>query len=809
MRFVTGSIVAALFATASTQALAAQEQDTQPGDSAAASAAEEGNAIIVTAQRREQSLQDVSAAITAIGSDRLTEGQVNSLQDLQTVVPSVNFGSDFNQAKIFIRGVGANTSTTGNATGVALHVDGAVVSRAEAQLTSLFDLERVEVLRGPQGTLYGRNATGGSINLITAKPTRDLSGYARLTYGNYNSLISEAAISGPITDTILFRIATKTEDRDGYGENPVTGSEVDDLKRRMIRGHLQFDITPSTELLLTGEYFRQDDNSGAIHYLRASFPGVPRLAPLGVGGYAVKPRDLASEIDGGTDTETYAFTGTFRTDLTDSLTLTNIANFRSFKSSLFQDLDLSAVVDSLQTNGQPTTVQERRIDSKQWSNELQLNYSTDFIDVVLGGFYFHERQRPIDNVGLSRKNGMASNIPLLQAAGVDLDEAYALCGYQPDGVTGGSSVIAPKRVCTRSNLGTDAYAIFGQANIGLGLFSEALDTLTVKLGGRYSHEKIESANPSIIIAGGGRGPVIRYTTEGTYRERSFSDFTPELGLEWQPNPDIMVYYTYSEGFKAGSGENAAGSTTIVDPETIQNHEAGIKATVMSGLSVNLAAYTYDLEGLQLNKTIAGGPTGYQTIFQNAAATTAKGIELDIFGRITPNFRMSGSLSYTDAEFKNYATLDPLNPANILTAGSPAYDPVTNPDPTAYGAPSGGEIQLAGNQLRNSPKWAWNVHGEYDVDLPNGVITFLGDVSYKSRTYFTEFEREIESSAPYAMVDASIRYQTLEDRLSVQLWAKNLFDTDRASSTFALATGRLLGVTYLAPRTYGVTVGYDF
>ena len=795
----------------STHPLAAQDQQGAPEpDNTAPAPVEAGeDAIVVTAQRREQSLQDVSASISAIGADRLVESQVNGLQDLQTIVPSVNFGSDFNQAKIFIRGVGANTSTTGNATGVALHVDGAVVSRAEAQLTSIFDLERVEVLRGPQGTLYGRNATGGSINLITAKPTRYLSGYGRFTYGNYNSIIAEGAISGPITEGIYFRIAGKTEDRDGYGENPVTGSDVDDLKRRMVRGHLQFDLGPVTDLLLTGEYFRQDDNSGAVHYLRASFPGVDRLAALGAGGYATKPRDLASEIDGGTDTETYSFTGTLTTELSDSLTLTDIANYRNFKSSLYQDLDLSAVIDSLPTNGQSTTVQERRIDSEQYSNELQLNYATQFLDVVLGGFYFHERQRPIDNVGLGRRNGLQSNIPLLQDAGIAIADAYQLCGYGPDGVTGGSAAIAPKRVCTRSNLGTDAYAVFGQANIGLGMLSPALETLTLKLGGRYSHEKIDSANPSIIIARGGRGPVINFTTEGTYRERSFSDFTPEVGLEWQPNHDVLVYYTYSEGFKAGSGENAAGSTTIVDPETIQNHEAGIKATVFDRLSVNFSAYTYDLEGLQLNKTIAGGPTGYQTIFQNAAETTAKGIELDLGGRITSQFRVSASLAYTDAEFKDYLTLDPLNPANILTPGAPAYDPVTNPDPTAFGAPSGGEIQLAGNQLRNSPKWAWNVHGEYDIDLSGGTLTALADVSYKSRTYFTEFERDIESSAAYAMVDASLRYSTLDNRLGVQLWAKNLFDVDRPSSTFALATGRLLAATYLAPRTYGVTVGYDF
>ena len=801
MRYLTGSLVVALLASASSTAVAAQEA------APAAEAPAEGNAIVVTAQRREQSLQDVSAAITAVGTDRLADAQVNNLQDLQTIVPSVNFGSDFNQAKIFIRGVGANTSTTGNSTAVALHVDGAVVARAEAQLTSLFDLERVEVLRGPQGTLYGRNATGGSINLITAKPKHDFGGYARLTYGNYNALITEAAITGPITEGVAFRVAVKSEDRDGFGTNPVTGSDVDNLNRRMIRGQLQFDISDATELLLSGEYFRQSDNSGAVHYLRASFPGVARLAPLGVGGYATNPRDLASETDPGTDTKTYSFTGTFRTDLTDSLTLTNIANYRNFKTSLFQDLDLSAVVESLQTNGAPTTVQERRIDSEQYSNELQLNYTSDFLDVVVGGFYFHERQRPIDNVGLQRRNGMQSNIAKYTNAGVPLAEAFELCGYSPDGVTGGTTVIAPKRVCTHSNLGTEAYAVFSQARIGLGALSDALDTVTLKLGGRYSHEKIDSANPAVIITAGGAGSVIRHTVASTYRERSFSDFTPEVGVEWSPTPDLMLYYTYAEGFKAGSGENAAGSTTIVDPETVQNHEAGIKATLGRGLSANLAVYTYDLQGLQLNKTIAGGPTGYQTIFQNAAATTAKGFEFDLYARVTPQLRLSGAVAYTDAKFGDYLTLDPLNPVNV--AGGTPYNSVTNPDPTAYGAPGGGNIQLAGNQLRNSPRWSWNAHGEYDIDLSQGVLTLQGDVSYKSRTYFSEFEREIESSRAFTMVDASLRYVTADDKISAQLWVKNLFDVDRVSSTFALATGRLLGATYLPPRTYGVSLGYTF
>ncbi|MGI4880864.1 MAG: TonB-dependent receptor [Janthinobacterium lividum] len=776
---------------------AAAETETVDGD------------IVVTAQKRRQSLQDVSAAVSALGADRLQSAQVNSLQDLQTIVPAVNFGSDFNQAKIFIRGVGANTSTTGSATGVALHVDGAYVARAEAQLTSLFDLERVEVLRGPQGALYGRNAVGGSINLITAKPTDDFRGYARLTYGNYNQIDSELAIGGPIVPGIDFRIAAKTENHDGFGHNPVNGSDIDNVDRRMVRGQLLFDLAPKTTLLLSGEYFRQNDASGAIHYLRASFPGVARLAPLGVGGYATNPRDLATESNPGTNTQTYAFTGTFHTDLTDTLGITDIANYRNFQSALFQDLDLSAVIDSLASNGQATTVQERRIDSKQVSNEFQLNYNSDLMNGVLGLYYFNERQRPRDTVGLADRNGQASNIGVLNAAGVNLATAYDLCGYSPSTVSGGSTIIAPKRVCTHSNLGDQTFAVFGQTEIKLGALVDALQGVSVKLGGRWSSEHVTSENPAIVITRNGLGPVIQYTAASTYRARTFRDFTPTAGLEWQPNRNVLLYYTYSEGFKAGSPENAAGSTTIVDPEKIKNHEVGIKTTVARWLTINLAGYSYVLNGLQLNKTIAGGPTGYQTIFQNAAKTRAKGFELEANARPVQGLTLSTAVSYTDSHFVDYLTLDPLDPRNV--AGGAPYNAVTNPDPTAYGAPGGGNIQLAGNPTRNSPRWSANAHAAYEIGTPslNGTVTPSVDVSYKGKTYFSEFKRDIESSNAYTQFDASLTYARDGDKITVQAWVKNLSDVFRPASTFALATGRLIGAIYLPPRTFGGTIGYKF
>ncbi len=806
MRLFIGVAAAML---ASTSALAQTAPGTaQPGAGTPAVEDEAPGDIIITASKRAQSLQDVSIAVTAVGADRLATAQVNNLQDLQTIVPSVNFGSDFNQAKIFIRGVGANTSTTGSSTGVALHVDGAYVARAEAQLTSLFDLERVEVLRGPQGTLYGRNAVGGSVNLITAKPTSELSGYGRLTYGNYNQLVGEAAVSGTIFTGVRARLAVKTEDRDGFGRNPVTGADIDNLNRRMGRVQFDIDLGPKATLLLSGEYFRQTDASGALHYVRASFPGVARLAPLGVGGYATNPRDLATESPIGTDSESYAFTGTFHIDLSDSIGITNLANYRRFRTSLVQDLDLSAVVDGLNLNGQATTIQERRIESKQWSDELQLNVNTQFVKGTLGLYYFDERQHPRDTVGLAARNGLASNIPLLQAAGV-LDAAYFYCGYSPGAV--GGPVIAPKRVCALSNLGTQAFAAFGQFNVNLGLLGDALDTFSLKLGGRYSDEHVTSENPSTIVARNGLGPVIVTTAAGTHVERNFSNFSPEVGLEWKPSRGLLFYYTYSEGFKAGSGENAAGSTTIVNPETIQNHELGAKVALGRSISANLALYSYELQGLQLNRTISGGAAGFTTIFQNAARTAAKGVEFEIFTRPFEAFRLNGALSYTDAHYVDYTTLDPLNPANILTAGAPAYNAVTNPDPTAFGAPGGGNIQLAGNATRNSPRWSWNVHGEYDIEAASlkGKFTLGGDVSYKSQTYFTEYNRAFEGSAAFTMVDASLAYTSYNKKFHGSLFVKNAFDVFRPGSTFSLATGRLIGQTLLPPRTYGVSFGYNF
>ncbi|MFV0645880.1 MAG: TonB-dependent receptor [Sphingomonadaceae bacterium] len=782
-----------------------------------------GNEIIVTAQKREQSLQDVSVAVAAVSGEALANAGVDDLQDMQQLVPSVTFGSDFNQAKVFIRGVGANTSTTGSSTGVALHVDGAYVARAEAQLTSLFDVERVEVLRGPQGTLYGRNAVGGSINIITAKPTADLSGFVRMGYGNYNALSAEAAVSGPLTDWLRLRISGKNEIRDGYGKDPVHGWDVDSLNRKMIRGQAQILFSDRADLLLAAEYFRQNDNSGAVHYYGDAFPGIARLAPLGPAGIATNPRDLGSDEPPSVSTKSLAYTATLNWELSDSFSVTNIANYRDFKTQLIQDLDISSVVNQLP---RATTMQTRTINSEQWSNELQFKYDSDIVNGVVGLYYFKEKQRPRDQVGLSTSEGMASNINFLATRPVVLDGVPVAPGSvslaDADYLCGFATGIAPNRVCLRSKLNSESYAAFGQLNFSLENLIGA-QGLSLKLGGRYSHEKVSTANPTVILtanANPAAGIVLAYTEAGTYREKTFKDFTPEIGLNWEPNRDILLYYTYSEGFKAGSGENAAGSTTIVKPEKMKNHELGAKFTLLDNrMTLNLAGYWYKLRDLQINKTVGGGPTGYTTIFENAARTEAKGIELEWTLRPVDRVRLGGGISYTDSKYKDFETIDPLDPRNVSQPGQPPYDPVTNPDPTAFGAPCDADaldayapctIQLAGNRTRNSPKWSYNVHGEVDlVDNGDfGTLTLAGDISGKSAVYFTEFNRLREGAKAYTLFDASLRWTTPGD-LTVSLWVKNIADTLRASSTFAISTGRVIGASWLPPRTYGMSLGYRY
>jgi iron complex outermembrane recepter protein len=716
--------------------------------------------VVVTAQKREQSLQDVSLAVTAVDAARLRDNLVLSLEDVQFIAPSISFGNSLGFAKVFIRGIGLDEQTAGIDPSVAVHLDGAVINQPVGHFTSLFDLERVEIIRGPQGALYGRNATGGSINLISAKPTSDVQGYVRATAGNYGLFVGEAALGGPITAHVRGRLAMRANLRDGYGHNEVTGTDVDDAHTKQARAHLQFDFTENLDLLLSGEWYDQNDHALGLKFKRETFieyPAIPALRPLGLGGFPTGTRNFASEFDPSTNIESAAGTATLTWRLNERFTLVNIGNYRDLESALIQDLDMSAVVNGPATTGLPPTIQTRFISSHQTSDELQLHYDSERLSGLLAAYYFKE--------GLNADNRSG------QTPGVR-DEPI-------------------QRVVLFGIAATESWSAFTHLTYNFN------DQWALKAGGRYTHEtrSIDNTGRVTLIVNGALGPTISQSLPASIpHERSFNEFTPLAGIEWRPHGDLMLYYTYSEGFKSGVGLLGQFETGIADPETIQNNEIGIKSTSFGRhLIINVAAFDYRLQNLQLGRTLPDPIRGFVNRFENAAGLKGRGVEAEL-SWVAPSDRWRANLGadYLDSEFTRFDTISQFN-RDLVLATAPVLP-----------------ISLAGNRPRNAPVFSFALEGEYDILLPNQAKLTLGTaVSHKSEQFFSEFNDDAERARPYTLIDARLRYQHPGGRWSASLWGKNLTDELVDAGAFAVSISRTIGRTYLPPRTYGFTFDYSF
>ena len=739
-----------------------------------------GNDIIVTAQKREQSLSDVSLSVSAVGAAALAQTNTTSIESLRTLVPSISFGNDFNFAKLFIRGIGLSSSLPGVDPSVALHVDGAVVSLAQAQLGSMFDLERVEVLRGPQGTLYGRNATGGAVNLITAKPTATLDGYARFTVGGSDLLLmEEAAVGGPLSDTVRARIAVQKIDRDGYGVNEFTGKDIDNAHQISARAHLQFLPTDNFDVLLTGEYHREDDRSLAIKYREISFPGVltdadpanDGLASLGQrdgASFATNVRDLNANIDPINDRKQWALTSAMTLDASDAVTLKSLTSYRKFDAIFFHDFDMSsyAAYPLAQTPpvGTGTSANHwQPVFQHQFTQELQANVDTGPFQGVFGLFYLKEHIRAENHIG---KDVITNTDPF--------------------------------RVQLDGTLDIKAYAAFANLTYALS------DQFALKAGGRYSWEERHIVNNF----GVGSSVTNSLTPDALQwnNSRKWTDFSPSLGFEFRPNDDVMLYGNWSRGFKSGTAEIGSGrrgppsETTcatcnpFVEPEKVEAFEVGSKYDG-SDFNLNIAVFYQTLKNGQFQFTQPiPAPPFFSSVLRNAAESEAYGADFEWQWRVTPAFRLDGSLAYLHSVFTKFNSIDPLD-ARLFAPGA---------DPAAL------TMDLSGNRTRMSPTWSFNLHPSYEIDMANGGTVTLGsNVSYKSKQYHTEFNDERLSQDGYVMVDANIMYRSPNRDYSVNIWGKNLTDKLVWAGSYAVATSRTIGGTLMAPRTYGVTFGYKF
>jgi iron complex outermembrane receptor protein len=590
-------------------ATAASAQQASPASNGGPTALSE---IIVTAQKKSEKLQDTPLAVTAETGEQLAERQVKDVAALAQMVPNVNFGQSVGIARISIRGIGFSSSVVGSEAPTAYHLDGVYISRPVVVYSTFFDVDRVETVRGPQGTVYGRNATAGAVNVITRNPTDEPTGYLNLAYGNYDMKRVEGAVGGPLGGGVTGRLAFTGTARDGYGRNLFTGQELDNQYSGAARAKLMIRPTDSMSLLLSADYFHEADRANEQYFFGAgSSQATP--APFRFGFPPVAERVVNTPVDPKNKRIFYGGGAEFNWKLSPDVTLTSITGYRSSKVDQRSELAEAPVVLF------PLDFKER---SRSISEELRLAGRADRLDWLAGAYYFHENLE--GGTILSPVNRLLLGSPVSS-----LSEGLFLLGA-------GS---------------TSAYAAFGQATYHI------TQQLSVDLGARYSSEHKTAQESNTVDFGVNYSPSFVFTPAPEVdRSGSWSSFTPKVSLNYKFTPEVLGYVSYSRGFKSGGFALSTLGPPFA-PEELDDYEGGLKGDWLNGhLRTDVAAFYYKYSNLQVQKLVG---TTMQIV--NAARATIKGAEAEVTALPTDNLQVDLNVALLDAKYDSFVTGDPAEP----------------------------------------------------------------------------------------------------------------------------------------------------
>jgi iron complex outermembrane receptor protein len=738
---------------------AAQDAPRTAPEQAAADAGTTGE-IIVTAQKRSESVQKIPLAVSAIGGDSLQQRGATGLSALGQVVPGLNVSEQVGQARLTLRGIGVDNISTGAESSVAFNQDGIFYSRSAAALASFYDVDRVEVLRGPQGTLYGRNATGGSVNIITNGPTNSLHGALNLTGGNRETINGDGYLSGPLSDTVSARLSFQVQHHDGYGKNLVTGSDIDTKNSQAVRGQLRFKPTDRLSILVAADYYRSRDRSNSYHYFGPA--GVtPAGAPITptsllLGGFApASRRDIAAAHDPKARANFYGGRVDVGYEVSDNVTVRSLSAYRR------SDYQVHSDISPLAVDLFPLTVTEK---SDQFTQEFQLNIDKDSNKFVAGVFYLHET---IDG-------SLAAPLNLLAVGGPN----FFVQGFFAGG-----------------RLKTDAAAAYAQDTYSL------TDALRLTLGGRFSWERKGVNDQSDFSFAMPYSPTNVPLVPHHIDDKTFKSFTPKIGIDIDLAPRTLAYASFSKGFKSGTYNLGSGGPPL-RPEKVDAYEAGLKTTLADGMfRANIAGFYYNYSDLQVGKV-----QGQLVVLENAATARIYGLEGEFVARPVPDLSLSVNASWLHARFRSYTTADQARPS-----GDGATFVNASGVPVAAGTPGAvPAFNLSGNTLPQSPNYTISLAAEYAFHLPKGTLTVRGESNWSDRVYFSPFNRAPVSQPAYSLQNAFVSYDNGEN------WRLSAFIKNIANKTI-LASGQvatsLLGSPVIGfvqpPRTFGATVGYRF
>jgi iron complex outermembrane recepter protein len=709
--------------------------------------------IVVTATKKADSLIKIPASISAVTSDNLGAGKTQNIADLAETVPNLSVGNQFGVNRTFIRGIGLTSIDLGADGAVSFLQNGAQLPLPAEQLSGFYDLDRVEVLRGPQGTLYGRGATAGVINMITKAPTDDIEGYANLTFGNYADKLFEGAIGGPINSVLSARVAADIEKRDGYGTNLFSGSQIDDRDSQSVRASLR--LKPSDQLVadLVVDYTHENDRDYAYHYFgttttpEAELPAVAFFGASTIygccGTNSPNLHDIWASIE--PINKRHGIGATSIVDWSPGdFDLKSITTYRTFNRFNVANLDGT----DANIYGKDQYVET----SESYSQDFTLSGQAFGIDWLSGLDYLHERRYgstyvPQTGLGVVFTLGQCS--PLVPTAAVP-------CNFLDSG-----------QYLEEGSVATNAYGIFLQGSRN---FTEKF---TVTLGARFSHEERSGVGAFIFDAEG--------VDNSTNKSADWNALTPKLLLEYHLDDQTLLYASVNRGFKSGV-INIGSENPVVNPEYVWAYETGLKLKALENrLEFSSAAFYYDYKDLQV------GFVNSQSIVEtvNAAAARNYGLETELLAKLTPQLELNMAATYLSAKYTSF----------VNSYYRDGYAPVN----------------VAGNYLDNAPPYTARLGLDYNVPLPGnyGGLHFRVEDAYQGRVYFTEFNNGDATQGGYGLINGSGGWESADKHWNVTGWVRN------AADKFALANviinaplfSNVRVGTVIPPRTYGITLGY--
>ncbi len=711
--------------------------------------------VLVTATHREENLQEIPVTVTALDSSVLEEAQIFGAADIAFKVPGMSY-AEFapGQALLSMRGINSADDGAGMDNSVVMFLDGVYIGKIAAVNFEMFDLERIEVLRGPQGTLFGRNAVGGALNVISTKPSDEFIAQAQLSVGNEGLLRYQGLISGPLGDNVSAKLTYNHREHDGYVDNIVLNKEQQDEDNDSVRGQLLF-RTDASEWIITADYM--EDTREDMGRLPIVAGGDPNTVELWKAGGGSRDKVLAPQ-DGGSYREAGGLSLKGDIDF-EYGTLTTITAWRTAET----DWQMASI--GVAWGGGSEVIDNIQEDIDTYSQELRWTSNLDGPINYVAGLYFMQED-------------------------TDRNEAFEL--HFGDGTPGGTGPYAlfGNEISHQKNE-TTSYAAYIQGDWDFN------DEWTLTLGARYTYDEKETDSTSVncgILPEGfedypgcetGRGSLsIIPNTFSVNADDDWDDFSPKISLQYRPADDLMFFGTVAKGFKSGGFGGAPGTITQaitpVDEETVWNYELGMKGDFLdSTLRFNSTVFYMDYQDLQIVRfgPTADNPEFGQFITTNLGEADIYGLELEFTWYATDHLSLSGSYAYLDTEVDGLV---------IETSGGP--------------------VDASGSNLRQAPEHSGNLNANYNIPLGSGAaIDIRLDYSYVDEQ-ITDYIQQKTVVEEAKLWDARIAWTSADEQWQVAAWGKNLADEEWIQHSYVIGPG-VIGV-FAPPRTYGVSVNWS-